>query len=144
VRPAFRVIHDAHPLWISLNEDQASRALFDKMHWTEDVLALPLFGVPETTDKKEPVGLRVYQDYWTYEPGSRLGVLYVGAMQEALEGPRFTILRRFADRIGVVASLALQQDRLTNSDYQTATRASVDRIDHEVGCRSNRSYQPGQ
>ena len=110
-----RVIHDAHPLWISLNEDQASRALFDKMHWTEDVLALPLFGVPETTDKKEPIGLRVYQDYWTYEPGSRLGVLYVGAMQEVLEGPRFTILRRFADRIGVVASLALQQDRLTNS-----------------------------
>ena len=112
---AVRVIHDAHPLWISLNEDEASRALFDKMHWTEDVLALPLFGVPETTDKKEPVGLRVYQDYWTYEPGSRLGILYVGAVQEVLEGSRFTILRRFADRIGVVASLALQQDRLTNS-----------------------------
>jgi PAS domain S-box-containing protein len=67
------------------------------------------------SDRKEPVGLRVYQDYWTYEPGSRLGVLYVGSPQEALEGPRFTILKRFADRIGVVASLALQQDRLTAS-----------------------------
>ena len=110
-----RVIHDAHPLWISLNEDEASRTLFDNMHWTEDVLAFPLFGVPESTDRKEPVGLRVYQDYWTYEPGSRLGVLYVGARQGTLEGAHFTILRRFADRIGVVASLALQQDRLTNS-----------------------------
>ncbi|HSE32918.1 MAG TPA: ATP-binding protein [Pyrinomonadaceae bacterium] len=110
-----RVIHDAHPLWISLSQDGASRTLFDKMEWTEDVLALPLFGVPEMADRKEPVGLRVYQDYWTYEPGSRLGVLYVGGAREALEGPRFTILRRFADRIGVVASLALQQDRLTNS-----------------------------
>ena len=110
-----RVIHDAHPLWISLNEDQASRTLFDKMHWNEDVLALPLFGVPEMTDRKDAVGLRVYQDYWTYEPGSRLGVLYVGARQGTLEGARFTILRRFADRIGVVASLALQQDRLTSS-----------------------------
>jgi PAS domain S-box-containing protein len=110
-----RVIHDAHPLWISLSEDEASRTLFDKMDWTEDVLAFPLFGVPESTDRKEPIGLRVYQDYWTYEPGSRLGVLYVGAPQGTLEGPHFTILRRFADRIGVVASLALQQDRLTNS-----------------------------
>ena len=110
-----RVIHDAHPLWISLNEDAASRALFDKMKWTDEVLALPLFGVPEMSDRKDPVGLRLYQDYWTYEPGSRLGVLYVGGSQESLEGPRFTILRRFADRIGVVASLALQQDRLTNS-----------------------------
>ena len=110
-----RVIHDGHPLWISLNEDDASRALFDKMKWTDEVLALPLFGVPEMSDRKEPIGLRLYQDYWTYEPGSRLGVLYVGGSQESLEGPRFTILRRFADRIGVVASLALQQDRLTNS-----------------------------
>lgn len=110
-----RVIHEAHPLWISLNEDDASRALFDKMKWTDEVLALPLFGVPEMSDRKEPVGLRLYQDYWTYEPGSRLGVLYVGGSQESLEDPRFTILRRFADRIGVVASLALQQDRLTNS-----------------------------
>lgn len=110
-----RVIHDAHPLWISLSEDEASRTLFDKMRWTEDVLAFPLFGVPESTDRKDPVGLRIYQDYWTYEPGSRLGVLYVGARQGTLEGARFTILRRFADRIGVVASLALQQDRLTNS-----------------------------
>jgi PAS domain S-box-containing protein len=110
-----RVIHDAHPLWINLSNDEASRVLFDKMNWAEDVLALPLFGVPEMSEKKDAVGLRIYQDYWTYEPGSRLGVLYVSAQQETLEGPRFTILRRFADRIGVVASLALQQDRLTSS-----------------------------
>jgi len=109
-----RVIHDAHPLWINLSNDEASRVLFDKMHWTEDVLALPLFGVPEMSEKKD-AGLRIYQDYWTYEPGSRLGVLYVSAPQETLEGPRFTILKRFADRVGVVASLALQQDRLTSS-----------------------------
>jgi PAS domain S-box-containing protein len=110
-----RVIHDAHPLWITLSNDETSRVLFDKMDWTEDVLALPLFGVPEMSEKKDALGLRLYQDYWTYEPGSRLGVLYVSAQQETLEGPRFTILRRFADRIGVVASLALQQDRLTSS-----------------------------
>src|SRR4030095_2541799 len=85
-----RVIHDAHALWITLGNDEASRVLFGKMDWTEDVLALPLFGVPEMSDKKDAVGLRIYQDYWTYEPGSRLGVLYVSAQQETLEGPRFT------------------------------------------------------
>jgi len=110
-----RVIHDAHPIWISLRDDEASRALFDRMHWEQDVLALPLFGIPEMSGRREAIGLRVYDDYWTYEPGSRLGVLYVASPHVILEGPRFTILRRFADRVGVVASLAMQQDRLTSS-----------------------------
>jgi PAS domain S-box-containing protein len=110
-----RVIHDAHPIWISLRDDEASRALFDRMHWEQDVLALPLFGIPELSGRREAVGIRLYDDYWTYEPGSRLGVLYVASPHAILEGPRFTILRRFADRVGVVASLAMQQDRLTSS-----------------------------
>ena len=110
-----RVIHDAHPIWISLRDDEASRALFDRMHWQQDVLALPLFGIPEMSGRREAIGLRVYDDYWTYEPGSRLGVLYVASPHALLEGPRLTILRRFADRVGVVASLAMQQDRLTSS-----------------------------
>ena len=110
-----RVIHDAHPIWISLRDDEASRALFDGMHWEQNVLALPLFGIPEMSGRREAIGLRVYDDYWTYEPGSRLGVLYVASPHALLEGPRLTILRRFADRVGVVASLAMQQDRLTSS-----------------------------
>ena len=110
-----RVIHDAHPDWISLDEDQASRALFDKLDWREDVLAIPLFGLPElpTRPRRETIGLRLHEDFWTYEPGLRLGVLYVGGRPESIEGPRYQLLKRFADRIGVVASLAMQQDRLT-------------------------------
>src|SRR5262245_55065844 len=42
-----RVIHDAYPLWISLEEDHSTRALFDQMQWHKDVLALPLFGLTE-------------------------------------------------------------------------------------------------
>jgi PAS domain S-box-containing protein len=108
-----RVIHEAVPLWISLNEDGASRALFDKMLWKEDVLALPLFGIPEMTGRRDSGGIRLREDQWTYEPGARLGVLYVGGTRNRLEGATFSVLKRFAERIGVVASLALQQDRLT-------------------------------
>src|SRR5256885_4800969 len=46
-----RVIHDAVPLWISIREDEASRTLFDKMQWDEDVLALPLFGISEVSPR---------------------------------------------------------------------------------------------
>src|SRR5687768_16461973 len=42
-----RVIHDGLPSWISLKNDLASRTLFDKMEWEQDVLALPLFGISE-------------------------------------------------------------------------------------------------
>ena len=113
-----RVIHDAHPLWISMRADSASCALFDKMHWKHDVLALPLFGLPEMSSK----GIRdsgattpVTDYYWTFEPGSRLGVLYIGARKDAVDDRSLSLLKRFADRIGVVASLAAQQERLVSS-----------------------------
>src|ERR1051325_1649906 len=37
-----RVIHDAQPLWISMDEDESSRSLFASLQWQEDVLAVPL------------------------------------------------------------------------------------------------------
>lgn len=112
-----RVVHEAHPLWISLEDDGTSCALFDGLQWNEDVLAIPLFGIPEmsTRSGRESVGLRLHEDFWTYEPGLRLGVLYVGGRSDALHGIRYSLLKRFADRIGVVASLAMQQDRLTTT-----------------------------
>ncbi|HEY5446792.1 MAG TPA: ATP-binding protein, partial [Pyrinomonadaceae bacterium] len=53
--------------------------------------------------------------YWTFEPGSRLGVLYVGATRDSIDPVSLSLLRRFADRIGVIASLAIQQERLVSS-----------------------------
>ena len=113
-----RVIHDANPLWISLKEDDSSRALFDKMQWQQDILALPLFGIPEVspkTGRDTATSANLADHYWTFEPGSRLGVLYVGASQESMEPLSLSLLKRFADRIGVMASLAIQQERLVNS-----------------------------
>src|ERR1041385_2538380 len=113
-----RVIHDAYPLWISLEEDLSSRALFDQMNWHKDVLALPLFGMAEISPKigrDAGTGPLLGDHYWTFEPGSRLGVLFVGAYKDSIDPIALKLLKRFADRVGVIASLAIQQERLVNS-----------------------------
>lgn len=112
-----RVIHDALPLWISMREDGASRTLFDKMQWEQDVLALPLFGISEIGPKssRDVSGSRPPGQYWTFEPGARLGVLYVGANRETIDPVSLNLLQRFADRVGVIASLAIHQERLVGS-----------------------------
>jgi PAS domain S-box-containing protein len=112
-----RVIHDAFPLWISLPDDQASRTLFDSMNWQSNVLALPLFGIPDMASKpgRDTGGSRLGDHYWTFEPGSRLGVLYIGASEHDIDPISLNLLKRFADRVGVVASLAMHQERLVNN-----------------------------
>jgi PAS domain S-box-containing protein len=110
-----RVIHDAQPVWISIEEDEASRTLFDKMNWKQDVLALPLFGLSELPTKNGR-GLagasRLSPSYWSFEPGSRLGVLYVGATENEIDPMALNLLQRFAVRLGIIASHAIHQERL--------------------------------
>src|ERR1044071_4477864 len=109
-----RVIHDAQSLWISMDEDESSRSLFANMQWQEDVLAVPLFGISEISPKPGRE-TRSRNHYWSFEPGARLGVLYVGANRDALHPDSLTLLKRFAERIGIVASLATHQERLINT-----------------------------
>lgn len=113
-----RVIHEAVPLWIPIQEDEASRTLFDKMHWQEDVLALPLFGISEISSRPrrdKGVASRVPNQYWTFDPGSRLGILFIGATEQKVDSFSLNLLKQFADRVGVVASLAIHQDRLVGT-----------------------------
>jgi PAS domain S-box-containing protein len=113
-----RVIHDGVPLWISMQEDVASRTIFDKMHWQHEVVALPLFGMSEISPKasrETPRSSRLPGHYWTFDPGSRLGVLYVGADRDTIDPVSLNLLKRFADRIGVIASLAIHQEKLVTT-----------------------------
>jgi PAS domain S-box-containing protein len=113
-----RVIHDAVPLWMSMKEDAASRTLFDKMHWEHDVIAFPLFGISEispTRSRDSKGGPRLPGHYWTFDPGSRLGVLYVGADRESVDPLSLNLLKRFADRVGIIASLAMHQEKLVST-----------------------------
>lgn len=108
-----RVVHDAQPLWIDLEEDESSRQLIGKLNWEQDVLAFPLFGISELPPKAgRDRAARLPGQYWTFERGTRVGVLYVGAERESLEAESFRLLRTFAERIGIVASLATHQERL--------------------------------
>ena len=112
-----RVIHDAVPLWISMKEDVASRTLFDKMHWEHDVIAVPLFGISEIspTRGQSRTGPRLPGQFWTYDPGSRLGVFYVGAERNAVDPLSLNLMKRFADRVGIIASLAIHQEKLVST-----------------------------
>jgi PAS domain S-box-containing protein len=114
-----RVIHDAVPLWISVQEDEASRTLFDKMRWQQDVLALPLFGISEISTKSRrgnTGGASGFPGhYWTFDQGSRLGVLYIGASENSIDPVSLTLLKRFSDKVGIIASLAIHQERLVNT-----------------------------
>jgi PAS domain S-box-containing protein len=109
-----RVIHDAQPLWIDPREDESSRQLFGNLDWRSDVLALPLFGISELPPKpgRESVAPRLDGQYWTFERGTRLGVLYAGTDRDSLDRDTYDLLRRFAERVGIVASLATHQERL--------------------------------
>ncbi len=108
-----RVIHDAQPLWVSIEDDESSRSLFANMQWQSDVLAIPLFGISEIASKSGE--LRSSSQYWTFEPGARLGVLYIGVNQDAADSESVTLIKRFAERIGIVASLATHQERLVST-----------------------------
>lgn len=111
-----RVIHDAQPLWIDLEEDEPSRELLGRMNWQQELVALPLYGISELPPKAgRDRSTRHPDQYWTFERGSRLGVLYVGTDRENLDDESFDLLRRFAERIGIVASLATHQERLVST-----------------------------
>ena len=113
-----RVIHDAVPLWISMKEDIASRTLFDKMHWEQDVIALPLFGISEMSparNRDSRHAPRLSGQFWSFDPGSRLGVLYVGADRDTVDPLSLSLLKRFAERVGIIASLAVHQEKLVST-----------------------------
>jgi PAS domain S-box-containing protein len=120
-----RVVHDARPAWLSPREDEASCALFGGLQWPDDVLALPLFGVQETSPKRAwELTLKpgFTDSSFGFERTSCLGVLYVGARRAEVGDFSEGVLSRLADRFGLVLSLGIQQDRL---------RATVEKLQRE-------------
>jgi len=83
------------------------------MQWQSEVLAVPLFGIAEVGPRQGVA--RPANQYWNFEPGARLGVLYVGFNQDTVDSESLTLIKRFAERIGIVASLATHQERLVST-----------------------------
>src|SRR6185295_17177914 len=84
------------------------------MPWLSDILAVPLFGISEISSPRAGA-VRPNSQYWTFEPGARMGVLYIGANQESVDSESLTLIKLFAERIGMVASLAAHQERLVST-----------------------------
>ncbi|HKR01230.1 MAG TPA: ATP-binding protein [Pyrinomonadaceae bacterium] len=113
--PCVTVVHEGRPTWISLATDEASSALLGRPGWKHDILAVPLLGVPEMSERNEwdtALKPRHSERRWSLVPSSCVGVLYVGAQQDEVDPDSLNFLARFADRIGIIASSAIQQERL--------------------------------
>ncbi len=113
-----KVVHEGRPAWITITDDEQSAALFGRMAWKQDVFALPLFGMPELTRKGEwePERRRRLDDRaWSLAPATCFGVLYLGAARDSLGDAAHSFLTRFTDRIGIIASSAIQQERLIST-----------------------------
>ena len=113
-----KVVHEGRPAWITVADDEQSCALFGRMTWKQDVLALPLFGMPELTRKGElePASRRRLDDRtWSLAPATCFGVLYLGARRDSLDDAAHSFLTRFTDRIGIIASSAIHQERLIST-----------------------------
>jgi PAS domain S-box-containing protein len=120
-----RVVHEGRPIWISLREDEASRALFGGMDWEQDVLALPLFGLQEASPKRAwELALKpgFADSSLGLERSPCLGVLYVGAREDALDAFSRTFLSRLSERFGLIISLGIQNERL---------KANVEKLQRE-------------
>ncbi len=113
-----KVVHEGRPSWITVSDDEQSCALFGRMAWKQDVFALPLFGMPELTRKGElePAPRRRLDDRaWSLAPATCFGVLYLGARRDSLDDAAHSFLTRFTDRIGIIASSAIHQERLIST-----------------------------
>jgi PAS domain S-box-containing protein len=105
-----RVVHERRPVWISLKNFEASVSYFGGMGWQDDVLALPLFG-PSSAQPCDS-GLPHRRHPGDEKPAFCLGVLYIGAGKHATEPSTVDFLKRFADRLGVLFSSAIDHQRL--------------------------------
>jgi len=110
--PQVRVVHEARPVWLRRDgEDAAASDFLARLGLDTDLLALPLVGgqLPAPGD---PAQAPATGDLWM--PQSLcMGALYVGARADEMDETQHRLLLRFADRVGVILSNTVQIERLT-------------------------------
>jgi PAS domain S-box-containing protein len=117
--PQVRVVHDGRPAWLARDDESAAEFL-RQIGGQTDMLALPLFGgqlqaepraAGETTGSLRAEGS---ERFWLPQSLST-GALYVGARREEADESQFTLLTRYADRIGAILSHTSHVERLSSS-----------------------------
>ncbi|HYN83828.1 MAG TPA: ATP-binding protein [Pyrinomonadaceae bacterium] len=115
--PHVTVVHDGRPAWITRRSgDAASAAFLERLGSSTDILALPLFGAQTPTEHDGDFARRPYdgERYWMPE-AMCMGALYVGADEGRTPASEMNLLTRFADRVGVIISSAMQLERLNST-----------------------------
>ncbi len=112
--PHVALIHEGQSVWLSPQADESSADFLHKLGCPTGMLALPLFGGPGLLKKLEldvAHSQSFADDRWEHH--SSLGVLYLGVEQGTVDPATYNLLVRYADRIGIAASSAIQYERLT-------------------------------
>jgi PAS domain S-box-containing protein len=115
--PHVTVVHDGRPAWVTRGAgDPASSAFLERLGISTGLLALPLFGAQTPTEQDGDFARRPYdgERYWMPE-AMCMGALYIGADEGGLEPSQLNLLTRFADRVGVIISSAVQLERLNST-----------------------------
>jgi hypothetical protein len=111
------IVHDGRPAWITRQSGEAAAAFLDQLKCDSCLLALPLFGGHWIAQKPEGEFARrppADDRYWLPE-SMCLGALYIVADQSTMDEERFNLLARFADRVGIIISAAVQTERLVST-----------------------------
>ncbi|HEX5706830.1 MAG TPA: PAS domain S-box protein, partial [Pyrinomonadaceae bacterium] len=113
--PHVTVVHDGRPAWVT-RADPASAAFLERLGSSTDLLALPLFGSQTPTEHDGDFARRPYdgERYWMPE-AMCMGALYVGANEGCVGPQQMNVMTRFADRVGVIISSAMQLERLNSN-----------------------------
>lgn len=112
--PHVALIHEGQSVWLSSQADESTADFLRKLECPAGMLALPLFGGQGLLKKLEldvAPSQSFTDDHW--EPHSCLGVLYIGVEQGTVDPATYNLLVRFAERIGIASSSAIQHERLT-------------------------------
>lgn len=106
------VIFEGRPTWITRSGEYIP--LLDQVPDSEDILALPLFGLPSIVEKLDgEFARRQLGDAKYWEPETMcVGALYIAASRAKFQPDMISPLQQFADRIGVITASAIEIERL--------------------------------
>ena len=115
--PYVSIVHDGRPAWITRDGENPAADFLNSLGSETDLLALPIFGGQLPTGKSEgDFARRPYKgdSYWMPE-SMCLGAIYIGVDKHEMDDARFSMLVRFADRVGVIIASTIQTERLATT-----------------------------
>ncbi|HWW73857.1 MAG TPA: PAS domain S-box protein, partial [Pyrinomonadaceae bacterium] len=116
--PHVRVVHDGRPAWVA-RDDEGAADFMRRAGFAGDLLALPLPGGHFQSERRPAdtgsLARSGGEERFWFPQSPAAGALYVGATRAEMDGSQFTLLARYAERIGAILSNAAHVERLAAS-----------------------------